>query len=119
MKSPPQDFPRCIGCQYKSCNQNKTTCEEIKKLILEKLDVKMIETPTVAATAVNLCVSLEMIINYTYKDMGRQMIILDIAAPVSIARMSWMTQYLREFGLSIEEMNSTKCNQPFVFGPSK
>ena len=30
-----------------------------------------------------------------------------------------MTQYLREFGLTIEEMKSSKCNQPFVFGPSR
>ena len=29
----PQDFPRCIACKCKSCSQNKTTCEEIKKLI--------------------------------------------------------------------------------------
>ena len=60
-----------------------------------------------------------MVINYTYKDMGCQMIILDIGAPVSIAGVSWMTQYLREFGLTIEEMKSSKCNQPFVFGPSR
>ena len=30
-----------------------------------------------------------------------------------------MTQYVREFRLSIEEISSTKCNQPFVFGPSR
>ena len=78
----------------------------------------MIETPAVTEKAVNLCESPEMIINYTYKDMGHQLMILDIGAPLSIAGVSWMTQYLREFGLSIEEMKSTKCNQPFVFGPS-
>ena len=72
----------------------------------------------VAAMAVNLCESPEMIINYNYKDIGRQMMILYIGAPVSIAGVSWMTQYLREFGLNIEEIKSTKCNQPFVFGPS-
>ena len=51
--------------------------------------------------------------------MGRQMMILDIGAPVSIAGVSWMTQYLREFGLTIEEMKSSKCNQPFALGPSR
>ena len=75
------------------------------------------ETP--AAAAVNLCESPEMVINYTYTEMGCQMMILDIGAPVSVAGVSWMTQYLREFGLTIEEMKSTECNQPFVFGPSK
>ena len=78
----------------------------------------MVETPTATAT-VNQCESLEMVINYTYTDMGRQMMILDIGATVSIAGVSWMTQYLREFGRTIEEMKSTKCNQPFVFGPSE
>ena len=48
-------------------------------------DVKIIKTPAARATAVNLCESLEMIINYTYKDMGHQLMILDIGAPVSIA----------------------------------
>ena len=78
----------------------------------------MVETPALTA-AVNLCESSEMVINYTYKDMGCQMMILDIGAPVSIAGVSWMTQYLREFGLTIEEMKSSKCNQLFVFGPSR
>ena len=81
-------------------------CEEIKKLIQDKLDVKMVETQTATAT-VNLCESPEMVINYTYKDMGRQMMILDIGAPVSIAGVSWMTQYLREFGLTVENMKWT------------
>ena len=87
-------------------------------MILEKLDVKMVETPA-TMVAVNLCECPEMIINYTYKDMGHQMMILDIGAHVSIAGVSWMTQYLREFGLTIEEMKSSKCNQSFVFGPSR
>ena len=30
-----------------------------------------------------------------------------------------MTQYLAEFDLKIDDMKSVKCNQPFVFGPSK
>ena len=60
-----------------------------------------------------------MVINYTNKDLGRQMMILDLGAPVSIAGTSWMSQYLAEFDLEIEDMKSVSCNQPFVFGPSK
>ena len=90
-----------------------------KKLILEKLDVKMIKTPSATATVVNLCESLEMIINYTYKDMGHQLMILNIVAPVSIAGVSWMTHYLKEFGLSIKDIKSIKCNQPFSLVPLK
>ena len=30
-----------------------------------------------------------------------------------------MEKYLQEFGLTIEQMNSVSCHQPFVFGPSR
>ena len=95
----------------------KRRYDEIKMLIQEKLEVKLVDAA--AASAINLCESPEMTINYTYKEMGCQVMILDIGAHVSIAGVSWMTQYLKEFGLTIDEMKSTRCNQPFVFGPSK
>ena len=57
--------------------------------------------------------------NYTYTDLGRQMMILDIGAPLSLMGVSWMTQYLEEFDLNIEDMKSVSCNQPFVFGTSR
>ena len=60
-----------------------------------------------------------MLINYTYTDLGRQMMILDIGAPVSLAGVFWMTQYLKEFDLTIEEMKSVRCQQPFRFGLRK
>ena len=100
-------------------------CEEIKRLILEKLDVKKVDVPqdSKSSTAINLCQEVssseEMVINYTYTDMGCQLMILDIGAPVSVSGIPWMTQYLAEFDLQIEDMKSVKCNQPFVFGPSK
>merc|ERR1712240_809538 len=53
-----------------------------------------------------------MVINYTYMDKGRHMMIL-------FAGISWMKQYLEEFDLGIENMKSESCTQPFVFGPSK
>ena len=62
---------------------------------------------------------MELSINYTYKDSGRQLTILDCGAPVSLARISWMEQYLQEFGLTIDQMTTTQCNQPCVFGPSR
>ena len=58
-------------------------------------------------------------INYTYTDQGRQMMIFDLGAPVSIAGVPWMKKYLVGFGLEIENMKSVSCNQPFVFGPSR
>ena len=84
-------------------------------------EVSMNETST---KSVNLCSQelpeeVEMSINYTYKDSGRQLMILDCGAPISLAGISWMEQYLQEFGLTIDQMASTPCNQPFVFGPSR
>ena len=88
--------------------------------------MKVVETKEKACdspAAVNLCkevsVAEEMVINYTYTDLGRQMMILDIGALVSIAGISWMKQYLEEFDLKLEDMKSVSGNQPFVFGPSK
>ena len=74
------------------------------------------------ATTVNLCnegfnLSEELLVNYT--DLGRQIMILDIGAPVSLAGKAWMTQYLKEFNHTIEEMKQVKCEQVFGFGPSK
>ena len=99
-------------------NGVKKTCDEIKKLIQDKLVIKLVEKE-VAPSTFNLCEGPEMRINYTYKERGCQVMILDIGAPCSIAGVSWLTQYLKEFGLTIDQMKSTKCNQPFVFGPSK
>ena len=68
--------------------------DEIKYLINKKLDMKIVN-PDPPAT-VNLCenaaVPEDMVINYTYTDLGRQMMILDLGAPVSIAGVSWMKQ---------------------------
>lgn len=120
------NFLRCIGCRCRDCNQIKKDCEEIKGLITKKADVNRVNEVTkeiTPATAINLCnqdvvMGEEKKINYTYTDFGRQMMILDIGAPVSLAGVSWMSQYLKEFGLTIGEMKSVRCSQPFVFVPS-
>ena len=84
--------------------------------MLEELKTKRVHEVSVesSTTAVNLCsqevpVAEEMMVKYTYKDTGRQLMILDIGAPVSLAGISWMEQYLQEFGLTIEQMNSVPC----------
>ena len=59
----------------------------------------------------------EFLINYT--DLGHQVMILDLEAPVSLAGIQWLEQYLGEFDLTIEEMESLPCHQIFTFGPSK
>ena len=63
------------------------------------------------------CLSEEMSVIYT--DLGRQMMILDIGAPLSMAGVLWIMQYLREFDLTIYEMKTKACDQVFKFGPSR
>ena len=52
-------------------------------------------------------------------DLRWQVMILDLGAPVSLAGIQWLKQYLGEFDLTIEEMKSFPCHQIFTFGPSK
>ena len=61
------------------------------EILLKKVNIKLIEAKLDAA-AVNLCKEAkEVMINYTYTDLGRQMMILDIGAPLSLTGVSWMT----------------------------
>ena len=59
----------------------------------------------------------EILVNYIEK--GKQVMILDLGAPVSLAGNEWMIQYLREHGLEIGDMKQSECYQIFRFGPSK
>ena len=66
--------------------------------MLEKLDTKMIQevsTQESSAASINLrrqdvVEEMEMTINYTYKDSGQQLMILDLGAPVTLAEISCM-----------------------------
>ena len=65
--------------------------------------VHEVSTHETSVKSVNLCgqdipEEVELNINYTYKDSGRQLMILDCGATVSLAGISWMKQYLQEFG---------------------
>ena len=95
-------------------------------MMTKKIDVKHVNevSTDVSLTAVNLynqefVMGDEMTINYTYTEFGKQMMILDHGAPVSLAGITWIPQYLQEFGHTIEQLNSVKCCQPFVFYPSR
>ena len=121
-----QTFSPCAGCRCTNCTQVKSDCQEIKKMLKEMHTKRIhyVSNNETSVKSVNLCnqelpEEVELSINYTYKDSGRQLMILDCGAPVSLAGISWMEQYLQEFGLTIDQMASTPCNQPFVFGPSR
>ena len=81
----------------------------MRKLVLEG---KLANVNEVTAN-VQLCEGMvegeEMVINYTYTDLGKQVMILDIGAPVSLSGITWMTQYLKEFDLEIGDLKSFGC----------
>ena len=91
---------RCRGCRCTKCIQLTIDTTQLKKdtkdvkSILEKLDKKVLAISTEAAVkTVNLCgqdlpEAMKLSINYAYKDSGRQLMILDCGAPVSLARIS-------------------------------
>ena len=89
----------------------------------EETKVNEVTTATANKVHVNLCngegfkVKEEFLSNQT--DLGRQVMVLDIGAPVNLAGIQWLRQYLGEFDLTIEEMESSPCHQVFKFGPSK
>ena len=76
--------------------------------------VTMSMPPPPPEVHVNLCdgegfkVQKEFLINYT--DLGCQVMVLDISAPVSLAEIKWLEQYLGEFNLTIEDIETSPCH---------
>ena len=70
---------------------------------------------------VNLCegydLGEECLVNYMEK--SKQVMILDIGAPVSLVGKGWIEKYLEEHELKIENLNREGCEQIFRFGQSK
>ena len=71
-------------------------------MITKKIDVKHVNevSTDVSLTVVNLynqevVMGDEMTINYPYTEFGKQMMILDIRATVSLAGIPGMTKYLQ------------------------
>ena len=54
-----------------------------------------------------------------YAGKGKQIMILDIRAPVSLTGMEWMTQYLKEYNLEINDLKTSDCHELFRFGPNR
>ena len=55
----------------------------------------------------------EILVNYTEK--GKQVMILDLGAPVSLAGKEWMDQYLKDHELEVGDMKMSECYQIFRF----
>ena len=65
----------------------------------------------------NISVNEEIIVNFT--ENRKQVMILDLGAPVSVAGIEWMNKYLKDHNLELENLEVYKCHQIFKFGPSR
>merc|ERR1712002_1376485 len=77
-------YKTCIGCKCESCIKMRKNAQELTANFCEGYNMNE-----------------EMLVNYTEK--GKQVMILDLGAPVSLAGKEWMNQYLKEHQLKIED----------------
>merc|ERR1711962_1700962 len=99
-RSGSKQYKNCIGCKCEDCEKMRKTAKE--------LNVNWCEEFTM---------NEEILVNFTEK--GKQVMILDLGAPVSLAGNEWMNQYLKDHGLELKDLKSSKCYQIFRFAPSK
>ena len=56
----------------------------------------------------------EIQVNYTEK--GKQVMILDLGAPVGLAGKSWLTNYCKYMKIQLNDLDSAACFKQFKFG---
>ena len=91
---------RCTACKCEICRKKEKKVDEL---------------------GVNLCegynLDEEYLVNYMEK--SKQVMILDIGAPVSLVGKGWIEKYLEEHEVRMEDLNRERCEQIFRFGPSR
>ena len=92
----------CIACKC-------IDCERIRK-ISEDLNVHYCE---------DCCEDYNEVISVNFTERGKQVMILDLGAPVSVAGDAWIKQYLEVQGIELGDLKTHECHQVFKFGPSK
>jgi len=58
-------------------------------------------------------------VQVSFTEKSNQVMILDLGAPVSLARNGWIKHYLEGHGLELKNLKSVRCHQKHTFGPSK
>merc|ERR1712101_103315 len=94
------EYNKCVGCKCKDCEKMRKNAKELNVQLCEGYDF-----------------GEEILVNFTEK--GKQVMILDLGAPDSLAGNDWMDPYLKDHGLEVKDLKSSKCHQIFRFGPSK
>ena len=99
-KEDKKEYKNCIGCKCEDCVKMRKSAKELNVQLCDGYELNE-----------------EILVNYTEK--GKQVMILDLGAPVSLAGNEWMDQYLKDHGLDVQDMKKSECHQIFRFGPSK
>merc|ERR1712243_421505 len=99
-KDEKKEYKNFIGCKCEDCKKMRQNAKEMNVQLCDGFELDE-----------------EILVNYTEK--GKQVMILDSGAPVSLAGKEWMEQYLRDHELELNEMKMSECHQVFRFGPSK
>ena len=99
-KDSKKEYKNCIGCKYEECVKMRKNAKELNVQLCDGFQLDE-----------------EILVNFTEK--GKQVMILDLGAPVSLAGKEWMEQYLKDHELELSEMRMSECYQIFKFGPSK
>ena len=116
-------FENCIGCKCKACIEMRKAAHtkvvnmsEVEKKCQhdcckdKEINVKLCETD-------EILMNEDILVHYT--DMGKQVMIVDSGAPLSLTGKEWLGQYLNEFNLKVEELKNNSCKQAFRFGTGK
>ena len=91
----------CIACKC-------IDCEKIRK-ISEGLNVNYTDWSE----------DYNEVISVNFTERGKQVMILDLGAPVSVAGDAWIKQYLEAQEIELRDLKTHECHQVFKFGPSK
>ena len=86
-----KEFRNCIACKCDDCTKMRKSAKELNVQLCEGYELDE-----------------EILVNYTEK--GKQVMILDLGAPVSLAGNEWMDQYLKDHGLEVQDMKTSECH---------
>merc|ERR1711989_14691 len=86
-----KEYRNCIGCKCVDCEKMRKNAKE--------LSVNWCEEYKLSAFVPNE----EILVNFTEK--GKQVMILDLEAPVSLAGNECMNQYLKDHGLELKDLH--------------
>ena len=81
-KDEKREYKNSIGCKCEDCKKMRQSAKEMNVQLCDGFELNE-----------------EILVNYTEK--GKQVMILDLGAPISLAGKDWMEHYLRDHELEL------------------